>query len=364
MNKTGFGYLRFPKQEDGTYPLEKISQMADAFLSLGGTYFDTGYNYMDSQSEPLLRESVVKRYPRDQFRVAAKMPIWLLKSSADCRTYFDEQKKNCGVDYFDHYLLHGMNGKSYETCTRCGAFDFLQEIKASGEARRTGFSFHDEASVLEHILTEHPEVDFVQLQINYLDWDSPSIQSRLCYETAVRHGKPIIVMEPVKGGTLAKLPEEADAILRRIHPDDSSAKWALRFAQNLPGVECVLSGMNEVYQIEENLIDFPPLNQQEITALRQVREIVHRSTAIACTGCRYCVDQCPKQIAIPDYFELFNEYSRTPSDKWYMEPVYRHLQETGGSPSVCIGCRSCENHCPQKLPISMWLKKLSAVFEK
>lgn len=272
-------------------------------------------------------------------------------------------QRTAGVEFFDRYLIHGLGKKHYDACVECDVFPFLAELKKSGKAKLIGFSFHDEADFLDYVLTEYPFFDFVQLQINYLDWTSPSIQSKLCYEVAVKHNKPIVVMEPVKGGTLASLPAEAETILRSIHPTESPATWAIRFVQTLPGVCTVLSGMNSMDQLRDNMRDLPPLNDVEQNALAEVRQIVQSSIAVACTGCRYCVDNCPMNIAIPDYFKLYNEYSRTPADKWYIQPVYDRLAEKHGKASSCIGCKQCESRCPQFLKITDYLPKTAEIFE-
>lgn len=228
MNKMGFGFLRLPHTSGGTLDMDLLNQMVDAFLERGGTYFDTAYTYLGGQSEIALREAVVKRHPRDRFQIADKLPSWMVHSTKDCQRYFHEQRERCGVDFFDVYLLHWLNQKNYEVCERYDEFAFLRELKAQGKVGKIGFSYHDSAALLDEILTAHPETEIVQLQLNYTDWDSAAIEGRKCYDTAVRHGKSIVVMEPVKGGTLAKLPQKAEDLLKA-HRPDSPAHWALRF---------------------------------------------------------------------------------------------------------------------------------------
>lgn len=359
----GFGFLRF-STVDGQVDMDAICAMADAYLAQGGHYFDTAYTYLGGESERAIREAVVKRHPRDRFLIADKLPGYMVKSPADNRRIFEESKKRCGVDFFDVYLLHGLNAENYEFAQKFDQFGFLESLKQSGEAKKTGFSYHDTPELLDRILTEHPEVDYVQLQINYLDWESDAIQSRKCYEVARRHGKAIIIMEPIKGGTLVNLPEEAGKILHDVNPGESPAAFALRFARNLPGVEYVLSGMTDCDQIHANLIASAPISAEENDALQRVAAILRSSIAVACTGCRYCEPYCPMHICIPDYFKLYNEYSRCPSDDWKISPIYDALAQTHGKASDCISCRQCQTHCPQKLTIPDILKKVCSALEE
>lgn len=363
INKLGFGFLRFPKKDDG-YDWELLNQMTDLFMAQGGAYFDTCYTYLEGSSEAGIRRCVAERYPRDRFQIADKLPGYLCKSYDDAQKYFDEELARCGVDYFDVYMLHWLNGKNYAIAEKYDQFRFLREKKAEGKALRIGFSYHDSASLLDEILTAHPEVDVVQLQINYLDWDSAGIESRRCYETCVRHGKKVIVMEPVKGGTLAQLPEDAEAHLKLMHPDWTCADWALRFVQSLPEVEICLSGMNAMEQVEANMKPFEPLTATETDHLMQARDMIEKQTAIACTGCRYCTSHCPKQIAIPDCFRMYNEICRYPGDDWKIRPSYNQLTRTSGRLSDCIGCRSCEQHCPQHLPIAETIRLAAEKLER
>lgn len=363
MNKLGFGFLRLPKEgEHINYPL--LNQMVDTFLSHGGTYFDTAYTYLDGQSEEAIRESLVKRHPRESFCLADKLPSWKVTSHEDCDRYFEEQCQRCGVTFFDVYLLHWLNRENYKIAEKYDEFAFLRKLKDMGKAKKIGFSYHDSAALLDEILTAHPEIDIVQLQINYLDWDSTAIEAGNCYRVAEKHGKSVVVMEPVKGGTLASLPAEAEAMFQQIHPNDSMASWALRFVQSLPQVDIVLSGMNTMEQMLENLRDVPPLNAEEQKAVRQAASIITAQTAIACTGCRYCERECPKKIAIPDYFAMYNEIRRYPDDDWKIQPGYDGVASQRGKASDCIGCKRCERHCPQHLAITDYLMEVANMFEK
>lgn len=366
MNKIGFGFLRLPMVHEGDASgpdWALINQMVDEYMEKGGRYFDTAYTYLDGLSEEAIKEAVIKRYPRDKVWIADKLPSWKITSHEDCFRYYEEQLKRCGVTKFDTYLLHWLNRKHYEIAEKFDEFGFLQELKSSGQVKKIGFSYHDNAELLDRILTEHPEVDVVQLQINYLDWDSAGVQSKACYETAVKHNKSVIVMEPVKGGTLAVLPAEAEAVLKDIRPEESAASWAIRFAQSPEQVEVVLSGMNSMEQIRDNMRDMEPMNEEELKAVRKVREILTEQIAIPCTGCGYCMESCPRSLCIPRYFSLYNEHKQNPSEDWKIIPSYHALAEKYGKASDCIGCGSCEQNCPQKLPVTEWLLKVREVFE-
>ncbi|MDO5323740.1 MAG: aldo/keto reductase [Clostridia bacterium] len=360
MNRTGFGLLRLPMSGDRVDQAE-VCRLADRFLELGGSYFDTAYTYLGGESERAIREAVVKRHPREDFRIADKLPSWLVHSREDCARIFREQLERCGVDFFDVYLLHGLDRENYAACEAWDGFGFLRELKKQGRARRIGFSYHDDAHLLDRILTEHPEVELVQLQINYLDWESAVIQSRRCWEAARKHGVGIVVMEPVKGGGLASLADEIFAPLRALDPEASPARWALRFASSLPGVETVLSGMNAFAQIEDNLRDMPPLTDGEFAALMQAAECIRSVTAVGCTGCSYCLDGCPQRIPIPACFALYNEYRRSPGEKWKLEHAYAELSKGAGA---CIGCGACARICPQKLDVPGHLRELARAFEQ
>lgn len=362
MNKLGFGFLRLPQTDQPApdhFEWETIKGMLDAYLAGGHNYFDTAYTYLDGWSEMGLRECLVKRYPRDSFRIANKLPGYKCETYDDCWKFFAEQQERCGTDYFDVYMLHWLNAKHYAIAEKCEEFRFLSELKQRGLARRIGFSYHDTAALLDRILTEHPEIDVVQLQLNYLDWDSEGVQSHKCYDVCVKHNKPVIVMEPVKGGTLAKLPEAAEKILRAVHPDWSNADWAIRFASSLPQVETVLSGMSTLQQVQDNLREIEPLNDTEYAALADVLEIINANTAVPCTGCRYCVSYCPQNLLIPDYFKMYNECERFPKDAWKAKPAYKLISAGHGRASDCIECGVCMEHCPQKLEIPKYMKSVA-----
>ena len=360
MNKLGFGFLRLPKQCE-ELDWQTICSMVDVFMDGGGVFFDTCYTYLDGLSEAAIRKCVVERKPRDSFQLCDKLPGYLFKSYEDCQKYFDEELSRCGVEWFDILMLHWLNDENYAIAEKYDEFRFLREKKAEGKAKRIGFSYHGDAALLDRILTAHPEVDVVLMQLNYLDWESEGIQSRKCYETCLRHGKPVMVMEPVKGGTLASIPEEAEAKLRAARPDWTPSDWALRFVQSLPEVEICLSGMSAVGQVRANVLPFEPLTDGETAILAEVAEIIRGKTAIGCTGCGYCAPHCPKQIPIPKYIKLYNEITRYPGDDWKIIPTYNQM--SASKASHCIGCHSCEKHCPQKLTITDHMKTIAQRFE-
>ena len=360
--KLGFGFLRLPllnEDDPASIDYEKTSEMVDLFLSQGFCYFDTAYNYHKELSEIGIREALVKRHSRNSFLLADKMPTFYVTKREDFDRFFQEQLDRCGVDYFDFYLLHNLGQERYGNMTRLGAFEFMKKIKAEGNAGEIGFSFHDTAETLDRILTEHPEMDFVQLQLNYIDWESESIQSRKCYEVARKHGKPITVMEPVKGGALARLSPEAEKPLKAFAPGSSNASWAIRYAASLDGVRMVLSGMSDLKQVRDNtgyMKDFQKLNSEEQKRIAQVVDILKRSQSIQCTNCKYCMDECPMNINIPGYFAFYNSAAQQDN---FIDMLYTRVSHGHGQPWDCIGCRSCEGHCPQHLPITDYLKTIS-----
>ena len=366
MNKLGFGFLRYPKrnpEDDRSVDEPLLHAMVDAFLAQGGDYFDTAYTYQNGVNEETLRRALVERHPRNAYRVADKLPGYMVKSHAHCWDFLNASLRRCGLEYFDVYLLHGLNGENYELAEKYDQFGFLEEVRAAGKTRKTGFSYHDSADLLDRILTEHPEVDYVQLQINYLDWDSAAIDARRCYEIACKHGKPIIVMEPVKGGSLANPPREAAELLRELDEAASAASWAIRFASDLPQVEIVLSGMNTMEQLIENMRPWAPLQKREVEVLFEAADRIRAQTAVPCTACGYCLDGCPKRISIPRLFSLYNEYARSPGESWKMEYLYSDFTKDRGKAGDCVACGQCVRRCPQKIAIPEFLKKTAMVFE-
>lgn len=369
--KLGFGLMRLPRLDpnnEGSIDLEQTKQMVDTFLQRGFTYFDTAWMYCAFKSENAVKDALTSRHPRESYTLATKLHAAYIHSLDDRDAIFNTQREKTGVEYFDYYLLHDVGVEHYEIYKKYDCFAWIAEKKRQGLIKHMGFSFHDTAEVLDKILTEHPEMEFVQLQINYLDWDSEGVQSRKCYEVATKHGKPVIVMEPVKGGTLAKLPAAAEALLRQADPGASIPSWAVRFAASLPNVKMVLSGMSSTEQLLDNtgyMQDFVPLTQQEQAVIAQAVGIINASIAIPCTGCAYCTEGCPMHIAIPKYFSLYNAEMQELKEKDFTSQgtYYDNLTLKFGKASDCIACGQCESVCPQHLPIIENLKRVAKQFE-
>ena len=373
MNRSvdfGFGCMRLPvlKQDDpASFDYEKIEKLFDAFLEQGFTYFDTAYTYHGYHGEEAVRHALVERHPRESFQLATKLPLRDFKDQEDMEHIFNEQLEHCGVEYFDYYLLHNMGTNVYEKCKKYDAFGFVSRKKAQGQIKNIGMSFHDMPELLEEILTEYGSMlDFIQLQVNYADWEQPNVQSRRCLEIAQKFHLPVVVMEPCKGGTLINLPEEGLDLLKDYHPQASAASWALRFAASQTGVVRVLSAMNTMEQVMDNTAvfkDFVPISQEENEIIRKVTAIIEKNTPIPCTGCAYCTHGCPMDIAIPQYFALYNNISRITGSFSSHAVYYNNLSLRHGKASACIRCRQCEQACPQHLPITDFLKQVAEKFE-
>ncbi len=369
--KLGFGLMRLPQldpEDWGSIDIEQMKQMVDSFLEQGFTYFDTAWMYCGGKSEEAVKEALVSRHPRDSFTLTTKLPAYMLKKEEDREWLFQEQLRRTGAGFFDYYWLHDVNSHSLQTFDCLNCWDFIREKKEQGLVRHIGFSYHDGPELLDRILTEHPEIEYVQLQLNYLDWESLGVQSRKCYEVATKHGKPVIVMEPVKGGTLAKVPEELEQMFKAREPDMSVPSWAIRFAASLDNVMVVLSGMSNMEQLLDNtgyMRDFRPLNEEEQKLMLLAAEIINRNITIPCTGCAYCTVNCPKNIAIPKYFSLYNLDMQEIKEKvWTPQgSYYNNLTLDYGKASDCIRCGQCEAMCPQHLPIRRLLEDVAAHFE-
>ena len=373
MKKLGFGLMRLPlldPNNDAAVDVEEVKRMVDRFMAQGFTYFDTAIMYNGGVSQRVAKAALVDRYPREAFTLATKLHSAYFNSPEERDKVFNEQLEQTGAGYFDYYLIHGIEAGNYPKYEQYDCFNWLMEKKRQGLVRHAGFSFHDTPELLDKILTKYPELEFVQLQINYLDWESEWIQSRKVYEMAVKHGKPVVVMEPVKGGTLAKLPAEAERLLKAADPAMSAASWAIRYAASLDNVMMVLSGMSNVAQMEDNLgymKDFKPLTPDEMAMMEKVAGIINAEIAIPCTGCSYCTEGCPRQIPIPKYFSLYNEDMREDlAEKgWTINFTnYENLAGKFGKASDCVACGQCEGVCPQHLPIIERLKDVAAHYER
>ncbi|MDR0838277.1 MAG: aldo/keto reductase [Oscillospiraceae bacterium] len=360
--KLGFGYMRLPRK-DGRFDVEAVNEMVDEFMSHGFSYYDTSYIY--EGSEVALCESLVKRHPRDSFQIATKLSLHTVTAAEQQEERLQTSLSRLGVEYVDFYLIHAMSEDSARMAEEFGTWEFLRGVKERGLAKHIGFSFHGTPELLDDVLTKHPEAEMVQLQINYLDWDNPEVESRRCYEIARKHNKPVSIMEPTKGGLLAGGESEVTELFKKANPDVSTASWAFRFVGELDGLITALSGMENIGQIRDNAAtfeNFKPLSAEEHALIAKAVEIINSTPRIPCTGCRYCVPNCPKNIQIPMFIEIYNTFlvHRQKSSSGYK---YASMSSFGTSPAECVKCRVCEKHCPQKIEISDVLAKLVGELE-
>ena len=362
----GFGCMRLP-MSGSQVDYDEFTRMADAFIDAGFNYFDTAHGYLGGKSETAIGDCVASRYDRSRFILTDKLTDPYFKKQEDIRPFFMQQLAWCKVNYFDFYLMHAQDRNNYQKFKRCKAYETAWQLKQEGYIRHFGISFHDKAEVLDMILTEHPEIEIVQIQFNYVDYEDASVESRKVYEVCEKHGKPVIVMEPVKGGSLVNLPENADKILRGLN-GGSNASYAIRFAASFPNMAMVLSGMSDMPQMQDNISamrEFRPLDDEEMEAVRRVCDVFKQLNLIPCTSCRYCIEEneCPKGIRIPDLFAAINAHEAF--HNWNTGYYYNSVitGEGHGKASECIKCGKCERVCPQHLPIRKLLTQVAATFE-
>lgn len=366
-SKMGFGCMRLPlldKNDPKSIDMPQFEQMVDAFMEAGNTYFDTAFVYHEGESEVALGKALVARYPRESFTIATKCLAWALPNKEAAQECLDVSLKRLGTDYVDYYLLHNVGGKRTAKFDEYDMWDFAREQKAAGKIRYVGFSIHDDAECLDRLLTAHPEMDFVQLQVNYLDWDDPKFDAKRLMEVAAAHGKPVIIMEPARGGVLCKLPEDIAGIFEKAKPGSKPAEWAYRFCWNLPNVIAVLSGMSTIDQARENLASYrdnKPFDDSERAALEKVMNELRSMASVPCTACGYCIEGCPSHVKIPDIMALLNLEEMT-HDRDFVKGLYS-WQAAEGRASECIKCGACEDMCPQSIGIIEQLERAAEQYE-
>lgn len=372
MVELGMGMMRLPLKDDNdqtSVDMEHVMKMVDAYMDAGFNYFDTAYVYHEGVGESAFKKSVVERYPRESFKIATKLPLFIITEESQLEPIFAEQLKNCGVDYFDYYMLHNVSGFTENAWKNVDLYSFIEKKQDEGKIKHIGLSTHGNAEFLEELLFEHPKIEFVLLQINYHDWDDEGIESRKCLEVARKYNKKVMIMEPYKGGFLADVPEEAEKIMKEYNPDNSVVSWAMRFVATMDDVDVVLTGASNLEQLESNIMEFKnaePLNDEEFEILKEVSEIINSNITVDCTKCRYCVESCPEEIDIAKVFDLYNKHKMLEKDDWtqfgnaYLN--YSKLEGVGLA-SDCIECESCIEECPQQINIPEFLKDVAETFE-
>ena len=372
MAQLGFGMMRLPlldENDQTSIDVEQVTKMVDAYMESGFNHFDTAFVYHEGVGESTFKKTVVDRYPRDSFKIATKLPLFVITEESQLEPIFAQQLENCGVDYFDYFMLHNVSGLTENAWKNVDLYSFIEKKKQEGKIKHIGISTHGDAEFLEEILFDHPELEFVLLQINYLDWEDEGLQSKKCWEIARKYNKKIMIMEPYKGGFLADVPEEAEKVMKDYNPDKSVVSWAMRFVANLEDVDVVLTGASTLDQLENNIWEFKnadPLNDDEIEILRDVSEIINNNITVDCTKCRYCVDACTEDIDIAKVFDLYNKHKILETDEWtpfgnaYLN--YSKLPDLGIA-SDCIECEACMDECPQGINIPDVLKDVAKTFE-
>ena len=372
MAKLGMGMMRLPlldENDQKSVDMNQVNEMVDAYMASGFNHFDTAFVYHEGMSEIAFKKAVVERYPRDSFKIATKMPLFIITEESQLEPIFSQQLENCGVDYFDYYMLHNVSGFTENAWKNVNLFSFIQKKKEEGFIKHIGLSTHGNAEFLEEILFEHPEIEFVLLQINYLDWEDEGIQSKKCLEVARKYGKEVMIMEPYKGGFLADVPEEAEKIMKEHNPDKSVVSWAMRFVANLDDVSVVLTGASNLEQLESNISEIknaPPLSDEELEIIKEVSEIINSNITVDCTTCRYCVDVCSEEIDIAKVFDLYNKHNMLEIDDWtpFGNAYLNYTKLPGvGIASDCIECELCIEECPQSINIPEVLKDVAKTFE-
>ena len=372
MTKLGMGMMRLPLLDENdvkSIDYEEVNKMVDLYMESGFNHFDTAFVYHEGIGEETLKKTVVERYPRDSFTISTKLPLFVINEESQLEPLFNQQLDNCGVDYFDYYLLHNVSGFTENAWKNVDLYSFIQKKKEEGFIKHIGLSTHGNAEFLDGLLSKHPELEFVLLQINYLDWEDEAIESRKCLEVAKKHDVAVMIMEPFKGGFLADVPEEAEKIMKEYNPDRSVVSWAIRFVANLDNVCLVFTGASDSKQLEENINEFKnadPLNDEELKILEEVSEIINNNIAVDCTKCRYCVDNCSSNIDIAKLFDIYNKHKLLDTDEWtphgnaYLN--YSKLPDVGIA-SDCTECDICIEGCPQKINIPEVLKDVAKTFE-
>ena len=372
MVKLGMGMMRLPvldENDETTVDYEQVNKMVDSFMDAGFNHFDTAYIYHEGIAEEVFKKCVAERYPRDSFKIATKLPLFVITEESQLEPIFQHQLDSCGVDYFDYYMLHNVSGFTENAWKNVDLYSFIEKKKEEGFIKHIGLSTHGNAEFLEGILVEHPEIEYVLLQINYIDWEDEAIESRKCLEVARKYNKPVMIMEPYKGGFLADVPDEASKIMKEYNPDKSVVSWAMRFVANLDDVCVVLTGASNLEQLENNIYEFnnaDHLDDEEYKILEEVSEIINSNITVNCTKCRYCVDSCPESIDIAKIFDFYNKHKILEEDGW-TQPGNAYLNYSKlpnvGIASDCSECETCIEECPQQINIPEVLKDVVKTFE-